>query len=113
MTVFKVQRFQILRAYLWSEEHLQTLLSGAGAVLCKLPISTVLFVRPLSAPTYLTVCEGGRRVQGGVDERARQVWHGVQRHMSVDMGVQMQSGVCGLLWAHELMSRRKGSRCHR
>lgn len=66
----------------------------------------------LSAPTYLTVCEGRRRVQGGVDERARQVWHGVQRHMSVDVGVQMQSGVCGLLWAHELMSRRKGSRCH-
>lgn len=66
----------------------------------------------LSAPTYLTVCEGGRRVQGGVDERARQVWHSVQRHMSVDVGVQVQSGVCGLLWAHELMARRKGSSCH-
>lgn len=45
------------------------------------------------------MCEGGRRIQGGVDERAGQVWDGVQRHMSMDVGVQMQGRVCGLLGA--------------
>lgn len=59
MTVFKMQRFQILRAYLWSEEQLQTLLSGAGAVLCKLPISTVLFVRPFLPRLTLLCVKGG------------------------------------------------------
>lgn len=67
----------------------------------------------LSAPAYLAVCEGGRCVQGGVEERPRQVWDGVQRHVSVDVGVQVQSGVRGLLWAHELMAWRKGSSRHR
>lgn len=38
---------------------------------------------------------------------------GVQRHVSVDVGVQMQSGVRGLLWAHELMAWREGSSRHR
>lgn len=66
----------------------------------------------LSALTYLTVCEGGRCVQGGVDERARQVWDGVQGHMSMDVGVKMQSGVCGLLGAQELVAGRKGSSRH-
>lgn len=66
----------------------------------------------LSALTYLTVCEGGRCIQGGVDERAGQVWDGVQGHVSMDVGVKMQSRVCGLLWAHELMARGKGSCSH-
>lgn len=66
----------------------------------------------LSALTYLTVCEGGRRIQGGVDERAGQVWDRLQRHVSVDVGVKMQSRVGGLLWAQELMARGKGSRGH-
>lgn len=66
----------------------------------------------LFAPTYLTVCEGGCCIQGGVDKRARQVWDCVQRHMSMDVGVKMQSRVCGLLGAHELMARREGSNCH-
>lgn len=69
-------------------------------------------LQALSALTYLTVCEGGRCIQGGVDERAGQVWDCVQRHVSVDVGVKMQSRVCGLLWAHELMARRKGASCH-
>lgn len=69
-------------------------------------------LQALSALTYLTVCEGGRCIQGGVDERAGQVWDCVQRHMSVDVGVKMQSRVCGLLWTHELMAGRKGASCH-
>jgi hypothetical protein len=55
---------------------------------------------------YLTVCEGGRCVQSGMDERSRQVRDRVQWHMSVDVGVQVQRRVCGLLWAQELMARR-------
>ena len=66
----------------------------------------------LSAPTYLTVCEGGCCVQGGVDQRARQVWDRVQRHVPMDVGVQVQSGVCGLLRAQELVAWRKGSGRH-
>lgn len=60
----------------------------------------------------LTVCEGGCCIQGGVDEGAWQVWHRVQRHMSVDMGVQVQRRVRRLLWAQELMARGEGSSCH-
>lgn len=65
-----------------------------------------------SVPAYLTVWEGGCCIQGRVDERARQVWDGVQRHMSMDMGIQVQRRGCRLLWAQELMTRRKGSSRH-
>lgn len=41
------------------------------------------------------------------------MWDGVQRHVSVDVGVEMQSGVRGLLWTHELMAWSKGSSRHR
>lgn len=58
------------------------------------------------------MCEGGRCVQGGVDERARQVRDGVQGHMSVDVGVQVQSGVRGLLRAQKLVAGRQGASSH-
>lgn len=41
------------------------------------------------------------------------MWHGVQGYMSMDVGVEVQSGVCGFLRAQELMSRGEGGSCHR
>lgn len=40
------------------------------------------------------------------------MWDGVQGHMPVDVGVQVQSGVRGLLRAQELVAGRKGSGRH-
>ena len=62
--------------------------------------------------THLTVCEGGRCVQGGVDERARQVWDGVHGRVPMDVGVQVQRRVCGLLGAQKLVPRRQGASSH-
>lgn len=59
------------------------------------------------------MCERGRCVQGGVDQRARQVWDGVQGHVPMDVGVQMQGGVCGPLRGQELLAGRKGPGRHR
>lgn len=58
------------------------------------------------------MCEGGRCVQGGVDERARQVWDGVQGHVAVDVGVQVQRRVRRLLGAQKLVAGRQGASGH-
>lgn len=110
-TVIKVQNSKSVRDY--DERKPLQPCPANGQLSCKSCRSTVLVCHALSAPTYLAVCEGGCCVQGGVDERPRQVWDGVQRHVSVDVGVQMQSGVRRLLWTHELMAWRKGSSRHR
>lgn len=121
----KGSKLQGLRDY-GERKPLQTFLLRADAILRKLLIHRFLFVwlhtsarsqgrvsfQTLFALTYLTVCEGGRCIQGGVDKGAWQVWNSVQRHVSMDVRVKVQCRVCGLLWAHELMARRKGSGCH-
>ena len=58
------------------------------------------------------MCEGGRCVQGGVDERARQVRDGVHGRVPMDVGVQVQRRVRGLLGAQKLVPGRQGTSGH-